>query len=117
MQTDNKKNNLVDNDLTGGTTNRRSNIELINQTTNNQVVDQYICGTRVVRGPDWKYSKQDGGEGHVGTVKSFENDTSNEQQEVIVTWDHGESGRHYRCQTYFDLRVLDSSATGKIFVE
>ena len=25
-------------------------------------------GTRVVRGPDWKWGKQDGGEGHVGTV-------------------------------------------------
>ena len=26
-------------------------------------------GTRVVRGPDWKWGKQDGGEGHVGTVR------------------------------------------------
>ncbi|CAF1467538.1 unnamed protein product [Rotaria sp. Silwood1] len=111
MQTENKKNNLVDNNI-GGATNRRSNIELINQTTNNHVVDKYICGTRVVRGPDWKYGKQDGGEGHVGTVKAFENENDNEQQEVIVIWDHGEVGRHYRCQTQFDLRVLDNSATG-----
>ncbi len=114
MQTENKKNNLADNGI-GGTTNRRSNIELINQTTNNHIVDQYICGTRVVRGPDWKYGKQDGGEGHVGTVKSFENDINNEEQEVIVIWDHGEIGRHYRCQTHFDLRVLDNSATGRIY--
>lgn len=25
-------------------------------------------GTRVVRGPDWKWGNQDEGEGHVGTV-------------------------------------------------
>ena len=29
-------------------------------------------GARVVRGPDWKWGKQDGGEGHVGTVRNFE---------------------------------------------
>jgi hypothetical protein len=112
MQTENKKNNLADNDI-GGTTNRRSNIELINQTTNNHIVDQYIQGTRVVRGPDWKQAKQDGGEGHVGTVKTFENGIDNEQQEVIVTWDHGDIGKHYRCQIQFDLRILDNSATGR----
>ena len=27
-------------------------------------------GVRVVRGPDWKWGKQDGGEGHVGTVRN-----------------------------------------------
>ena len=113
MQTENKKNNLADNGI-GGTTNRRSNIELIHQTTNNHVVDPYICGTRVVRGPDWKYGKQDGGEGHVGTVKTVDNGNNNDQQEVVVIWDYGEIGRHYRCQTQFDLRILDSSATGKI---
>jgi hypothetical protein len=115
MQTENKKNNLADNGI-GGATNRRSNIELINQTTNNLIVDQYICGTRVVRGPDWQYGKQDGGEGHVGTVKTFENESNNEQQAVMVVWDHGEIGRNYRCQTHFDLRVLDNSATGKIYL-
>lgn len=114
MQTENKKNNLVDNDI-GGTTNRRSNIELINQTANNYIIDKYICGTRVVRGPDWKHGKQDGGEGHVGTVKMFENQENNERQEVVVVWDHGEIGRHYRCQGNFDLRVLDNSPTGRIF--
>ncbi|KAJ8960892.1 hypothetical protein NQ318_020191 [Aromia moschata] len=29
-------------------------------------------GARVIRGPDWKWGKQDGGEGHVGTVRNFE---------------------------------------------
>lgn len=116
MQTENKKNNLADNGI-GGTTNRRSNIELIQQTANNRMVNQYISGTRVVRGPDWKYNKQDGGEGHVGTVKTFENEDNHGQQEVVVVWDYGEIGRHYRCQTQFDLRILDSSATGRTQIE
>ena len=29
------------------------------------------AGCRVVRGPDWKWGNQDGGEGHVGTVFFF----------------------------------------------
>lgn len=109
MQPDEQKNNLL------GSTNirnisRQSNIELIHQTTNNQLVDRYLCGTRVVRGPDWKYGKQDGGEGHVGTVKAFE---TGPEPTLVVVWDHGEIGRQYRCQTQFDLRILDSSPTGK----
>lgn len=27
-----------------------------------------LVGARVVRGPDWKWGDQDGGEGHTGTV-------------------------------------------------
>ncbi|EFX89995.1 hypothetical protein DAPPUDRAFT_232260 [Daphnia pulex] len=41
-------------------------------------------GTRVIRGPDWKWGKQDGGEGHVGTVRNFES-----PEEVVVVWDNG----------------------------
>ena len=117
MQAENKKNNHVDSDRGEGTTNnRRSNIELINQTTNNQVLDQFLCGTRVVRGPDWKYGKQDGGEGHVGTVKTIE-ESQNNQQEVTVIWDNGDIRKYPRIHKYFDLRVLDNSATGKILVD
>ena len=113
MHAENKKNNMAD-DPMEGSSNHRSNIELIHQTTNNHRVDQFLCGTRVVRGPDWKYGKQDGGEGHTGTVKALENPTDSEQeQQVVVAWDLGEIGRHYRCQTHFDLRILDSSPTGK----
>ncbi|TNN14250.1 E3 ubiquitin-protein ligase mind-bomb [Schistosoma japonicum] len=64
-------------------------------------------GCRVVRGPDWKWSKQDGGEGHVGSVRRF--DTSGE---AIVVWDSGIVA-NYRCGVLgFDLRVLDSAPTG-----
>ncbi|KAL9702341.1 hypothetical protein quinque_005859 [Culex quinquefasciatus] len=63
-------------------------------------------GSRVVRGPDWKWGKQDGGEGHVGTVRNFES-----QEEVVVVWDNG-TAANYRCAGAFDLRILDSAPTG-----
>lgn len=33
---------------------------------------EFGVGSRVMRGPDWKWGKQDGGEGHAGTVRNFE---------------------------------------------
>lgn len=64
-------------------------------------------GARVVRGPDWKWGKQDGGEGHVGTVRSFES-----PEEVVVVWDNG-TAANYRCSGAYDLRILDSAPTGE----
>ena len=68
-------------------------------------------GYRVVRGPDWKWGKQDGGDGHVGTVRSFEN-----EGEVLVLWDNG-TAANYRCSTHFDIRVLDSAPAGRFSYE
>ena len=65
-------------------------------------------GSRVVRGPDWKWGKQDGGEGHVGTVRSFES-----HDEVLVVWDNG-TAANYRCASHFDLRVFDNAPTGEL---
>lgn len=64
-------------------------------------------GYRVVRGRDWKWGKQDGGDGHVGTVRSFES-----QGEVLVLWDNG-TAANYRCSTQFDIRILDSAPAGR----
>ena len=64
-------------------------------------------GSRVVRGPDWKWGKQDGGEGHAGTVRSFES-----HEEVVVVWDNG-TAANYRCSGAYDLRILDSGPAGK----
>lgn len=66
------------------------------------VVDGGV-GARVIRGPDWKWGKQDGGDGHVGTVRSFES-----AEEVVVVWDNG-TAANYRCFGAYDLRVLDSA--------
>lgn len=63
-------------------------------------------GSRVIRGPDWKWGKQDGGDGHVGTVRNFES-----PEEVVVMWDNG-TAANYRCSVAFDLRILDSAPTG-----
>ena len=68
-----------------------------------------VLGLRVVRGPDWEWGDQDGGEGFVGTVAGLEEGGG----AVIVQWDTGQRCR-YRCglDNKFDLRVLDSGPSG-----
>jgi E3 ubiquitin-protein ligase mind-bomb len=87
-------NTIINNNITN------TNVQL------NKTLTKDTVGCRVVRGPDWKWNKQDGGEGSCGTVRSFE---SNE--EVVVVWDNG-TGANYRCSGAYDLRILDSSPTG-----
>ena len=65
-------------------------------------------GYRVVRGPAWKWGKLDGGDGHVGTVRSFES-----SDEVLVLWDNGMVGK-YRFTVNSNLRVLDSGPAGEM---
>uniref|UniRef100_A0A5S6Q828 RING-type E3 ubiquitin transferase n=1 Tax=Trichuris muris TaxID=70415 RepID=A0A5S6Q828_TRIMR len=67
---------------------------------------RFYVGSRVVRGPDWQWDKQDGGEGHVGTIRSFES-----AEEVVVVWDNGVAA-NYRCADAYDLRILDAGPTG-----
>ena len=68
-------------------------------------------GQRVVRGPDWEWGDQDGGEGFVGTVAGLEEGGGG----VIVQWDMGQRCR-YRCgkDNKFDLSVLDCAQIGII---
>ena len=69
-----------------------------------------VLGLRVVRGPDWEWGDQDGGEGFVGTVAGLEEGGG----AVIVQWDVGQRCR-YRCgqDNKFDLRILDSGPCGE----
>ena len=76
-------------------------------------------GLRVVRGPDWKWGNQDGGEGHLGTVVEVKaEETPSEGQAtgraVMVQWDSG-SRCNYRCgiQGQYDLRVFDNGPVGE----
>ena len=71
---------------------------------------ELALGLRVVRGPDWEWGDQDGGEGFVGTVAGVEEGS----REVVVQWDVGQRCR-YRCgqDGKFDLRVLDSGPSGR----
>ncbi|XP_046454465.1 E3 ubiquitin-protein ligase MIB2-like [Daphnia pulex] len=68
-----------------------------------------LVGLRVVRGPNWEWDTQDGGEGFVGTVvENIQN-----SGRVKVRWDSGQEFI-YRigAEDAYDLRVLDSSTVG-----
>ncbi|WAR13828.1 MIB2-like protein [Mya arenaria] len=72
------------------------------------------AGVRVIRGPDWQSKKQDGGEGHVGTVIYVPKAGSSDDH-VTVVWDNGRELR-YRAgkDGKYDLRVLDNAQAGVI---
>lgn len=71
-------------------------------------------GLRVVRGPDWMWADQDGGEGNVGTIVHLGQDGSLPDGTVLVYWDSGKQA-NYRAghSGKFDLRVVDSAQSGK----
>ena len=68
-----------------------------------------VVAVRVVRGPDWCWEEQDGGEGGVGTVVAV----TDEGQSAEVQWDCGIRAC-YRCgrEGKFDLRAFDTAPTG-----
>jgi E3 ubiquitin-protein ligase mind-bomb len=76
-------------------------------------------GMRVVRGPDWKWGSQDGGEGHVGTVVQISKANTTEGGDhvtacaVMVQWDNGDQC-NYRCgiDDQYDLLLLDNGPCG-----
>lgn len=67
------------------------------------------CGMRVVRGPDWKWSNQDGGQCHLGTVIGV----SRVNTTCMVQWD---VGTVTECRAggegLADLRIFDNGQTG-----
>uniref|UniRef100_A0A0A9W5W5 RING-type E3 ubiquitin transferase n=2 Tax=Lygus hesperus TaxID=30085 RepID=A0A0A9W5W5_LYGHE len=74
-------------------------------------------GLRVVRGPDWKWDDQDGGEGSVGTVVAVgKSGTKNgtPDKTVVVCWDIRGYETNYRVgyDSSYDLRMLDNAPTG-----
>ena len=75
-----------------------------------------LLGTRVVRGQDWEWGNQDGGEGFVGTVAQVGKDKKSlaTAQLVYVQWDCG--GKHdYRAgiEKKHDLRVFSLTNGGE----
>ena len=72
-------------------------------------------GFRVVRGPDWEWGDQDGGEGHVGTVVEVgEPSVGDGGRAVVVQWDSGERSRYRAGEVgKYDLRVIDSGPAGR----
>ena len=77
-----------------------------------------LLGTRVVRGRDWKWENQDGGEGCVGTLVQTGQDKKSPftEQLVSVQWDCGTKA-NYRAGVdgKYDLRVFDSSNQGEVY--
>lgn len=74
-------------------------------------------GLRVVRGPDWSWGDQDGGEGCVGTIAEIsgsEDDGRVNGKAVVVQWDAG-NRCNYRCgvEDKYDLRIYDTAQIGK----
>ncbi|KAG8505495.1 E3 ubiquitin-protein ligase MIB2, partial [Galemys pyrenaicus] len=72
-------------------------------------------GMRVVRGADWKWGQQDGGEGGVGTVVELgrHGSPSTPERTVVVQWDHG-TRTNYRAgyQGAHDLLLFDNAQIG-----
>lgn len=72
-------------------------------------------GLRVVRGPDWLWSEQDGGEGAVGTVVHVGSETCTESPDgtVVVYWDTGfRSNYRVGYNNAYDLRIYDNATIG-----
>ena len=71
-----------------------------------------FLGVLVVRGPDWEWNDQDGGEGSVGTVVQIGSVTRSEPV-VLVQWDCGRKAK-YRAGVdgKYDLRILESANAG-----
>ncbi len=71
----------------------------------------HLQGLRVVRGPDWKWSDQDGGDGHVGTVVYINKNETKQKllrpKMVSVVWDSSGVTAEYRAgpKGSYDLRV------------
>ena len=74
-------------------------------------------GLRVVRGNDWHYGDQDGGEGFVGTVVEIggRDGSKNPDKTVVVVWGNGKTAKY--CAGYDgkeDLLVLDNAPAGAV---
>ena len=68
------------------------------------------AGLRVIRGPDWNLNDDDGGEGHVGTLRGVGGDGK-----TTIVWDGGQvtACRGGQGQGH-DLRVLDNATVGEL---
>merc|ERR1719281_1558306 len=61
-------------------------------------------GAKVKRGPDWKWEKQDGGKGGIGTIIPPSESTNDGWCQV--RWAHGKTN-NYRCGSACDLAYVE----------
>ncbi|XP_033763353.1 uncharacterized protein LOC117344636 [Pecten maximus] len=90
-------------------------IDFLQWLTQTDYEDMMEPGIRVVRGKDWKWGEQDGGEGNVGTVidVSSLDEGGCPLQCAIIQWDSGYRNT-YRAgfEDSFDLRIYDTATIG-----
>ena len=68
----------------------------------NPIVLEMTVGTRVTRGPDWKWADQDGGSGKAGTIKEVKAD-----KWVRVAWDAGVTNSYrWGAEDACDLKII-----------
>ncbi|EQC41475.1 hypothetical protein SDRG_01442 [Saprolegnia diclina VS20] len=83
-----------------------------------QIVDlnPIAVGNRVVRGPDWKWSNQDGEPGSVGTVERISTWGGVKGSGITVRWDKNQRMNTYRwgAEGCFDIQIVVEDADGRI---
>ncbi|OWF37152.1 E3 ubiquitin-protein ligase MIB2-like [Mizuhopecten yessoensis] len=112
QDTDSNKESLEDEDEDDD---EDDGVDFLQWLINTEYEEMMDPGVRVVRGKDWKWGEQDGGEGNVGTVIDVgtQEDGSCPQRCAIVQWDSGYRNT-YRAgfEDSFDLRIFDTATIG-----
>ncbi|XP_071805761.1 E3 ubiquitin-protein ligase MIB2-like [Asterias amurensis] len=75
-------------------------------------------GARVMRGPDWEWKEQDGGEGTVGVVCELDQSPGSYRSWVKVQWP-SKSMNSYRCgkDGKMDLRCSERETCGEFYID
>ncbi|OQR97917.1 Hect-domain containing peotein [Achlya hypogyna] len=73
-------------------------------------------GNRVVRGPDWKWSNQDGEPGSVGTVERISTWGGVKGSGITVRWDKNQRMNTYRwgAEGCFDIQIVTEDSDGRV---
>ncbi|XP_038061536.1 E3 ubiquitin-protein ligase MIB1-like [Patiria miniata] len=75
-------------------------------------------GARVMRGPDWKWEDQDGGEGKVGTVSGVSGGEGTHRSWVAVQWPNRSTNNYRRGhEGKLDLRYTEKETMGEFYIE
>ncbi|XP_038061660.1 E3 ubiquitin-protein ligase MIB2-like [Patiria miniata] len=75
-------------------------------------------GAQVVRGPDWEWEDQDGGEGIIGTVKEVFGTQGTHRSLVSVQWPNGKTNK-YRVgyKGKLDVQYKQEDTAGEFFID